>query len=907
LLAGIAVDADRPISQLPLLTEAERQQVLIDWNVTLADYPQQACIHQLFEAQVERTPETAAVVFGDQHLSYAELNQRANQLAHHLRELGVGPQALVGLCLERSLEMVVGMLGVLKAGGAYVPLDPTYPSERLAFILQDARAPLLLTQVRLLTGLPKPWASRAIVLDSAATIWKSEKTDNQGCDVSPTNLAYVIYTSGSTGTPKGVAMPHGPLVNLITWQVAHSSMGNEDRTLQFTTMSFDVSFQEIFATWCSGGTLVVVSEEVRRDLARLTGELEKQGIARLFLPFVALQQLAETCCSNGVFPRGLREVITAGERLQVTPALRHFFAQLRVCSLHNHYGPTESHVVTAFALEKMPASWPEFPPIGRPIANTRVYVLDTRLQLVPPGIPGELYIGGGCLARGYLNRPELTTEKFIADPFGSQPGTRLYRTGDRVRWRADGTLEFLGRLDDQVKLRGFRIELGEIETLLNAHPSVAHGVVVLREDRPGDKRLVAYCVSASDAAWNVTDLARYLRSHLPDYMVPSAFVQLEALPLTSSGKVNRRVLPAPDVSRLELETSYVAPRNPLEHQLVSIWCEVLGMERAGIHDHFFELGGHSLLALQLIHKINAAFGLELPVRLLFEQPTAAGQAREIERALASRNQEAHVIYAPLVPLRVGGNKPPFFLVAGGFGGEAELLVYAKLARYFDSQQPVYGLRARGVDELVEPHQTVELMAAEYVREIRTIQPHGPYFIGGSCIGGVVALEIAQQLRAQGEPIGLLVLVDSQFPTRQGMWMLRYRLRTLWCDQVLPFLRRCRASRREFWAAVRESILLRFAPSREQKIGRLKVRIGQKYLLHILRYKPRPYPGPVTLILSREHNRREPDRVWRDLAGGGLEVLYVPGDHFTHLREHVQITAARIGACLEAAQAHKTAA
>lgn len=451
------------------------------------------CIHQLFEAQVEQTPEAIAVVFEDEQLTYRELNQRANQLAHYLLGLGVRPEVLVGICLERSLNLVVGLLAILKAGGAYVPLDPAYPKERLAFMLADTQAPVVLTQAHLVEGLPAHQA-RVVCLDADWEAISRHSTANPASGATLDNLTYVIYTSGSTGKPKGVALEHRSLSNLILWQLQNSTLSRGARTLQFASLSFDVSFQEIFSTWCAGGTLVLISEEVRRDTFRLLQFINKEKIERLFLPCIALQHLAEAADTYRIVPEALCEVVTAGEQLQISRYISNFFKHLKNCTLYNQYGPSESHVVTAFTLRGSPSDWPALPPIGRPIANTQIYLLDRHLQPVPVGVPGELYIGGISLARGYLNRPELTNEKFIPNPLTQEPGSRLYKTGDLARYLPDNTIEFLGRLDNQVKIRGFRMELGEIEAVLSQHPAVNQAVVMGREDIANDKRLVAYVV-----------------------------------------------------------------------------------------------------------------------------------------------------------------------------------------------------------------------------------------------------------------------------------------------------------------------------------------------------------------------------------------------------------------------------
>ncbi|HBE18544.1 MAG TPA: non-ribosomal peptide synthetase [Cyanobacteria bacterium UBA11149] len=631
LLAGIVANPSQEISTLPLLTAAEKHQLLVEWNNTAADYPQDTCIHQLFESQVERTPDAIAVVFEDQRLTYRELNNRANQLAHYLEKLGVKPEVLVGICVERSLEMVVGLLAILKAGGAYVPLDPVYPQDRIAFMLEDTQIQVLLTTIQLVETLPSHQA-KVICLDRDWTGISNESPENLISTVQLSNLGYVIYTSGSTGKPKGVAMMQLPLFNLILWHLNHPQLGIPAKTVQFAPLSFDVSFQEIFSTWCSGGTLVLISEEMRRDAMALLRFLHQNMVERLFLPFVALQQLAEVAADSDLVLTNLSEIITAGEQLQITPAIALWFSQLPASRLHNHYGPSESHVVTAFTLTSPVSSWSNLPPIGCPIDNTQIYILDSHLQPVPIGIPGELYIGGDGLARGYLNRPELTAEKFIPNSFDPSKSARLYKTGDLSRYLPDGNIEYLGRIDNQVKIRGFRIELGEIESVLAQDPHVRETVVIAREDVPGDKRLVAYIIPQAQPAPTTDELRRFLKQQLPDYMVPSAFVILDAFPLTPSGKLDRRALPLQNISTETFSDKFVAPRTPTEEIIANIWAEVLRLNKVGIRHNFFELGGHSLLGTQVISRCQKAFGIELPLRTLFERPTVAELSQSIEKA-----------------------------------------------------------------------------------------------------------------------------------------------------------------------------------------------------------------------------------------------------------------------------------
>jgi amino acid adenylation domain-containing protein/thioester reductase-like protein len=662
LLEGMAAQPEAHLAELPLLTEAERQQILITWNDTYVDYPHQGlCLHQLFEQQVEQTPDAVAVVFEDQRLTYQELNRRANQLAHYLRRLGVGPEVRVGICMERSLEMVVSLYAILKAGGAYVPLDPTYPPERLAFMLQDAQTSILLTQERLAPTLPGHQA-KVITLEAGWQTINQESTQNLTTGVTEQNLAYVIYTSGSTGQPKGAMNSHRAIRNRLLWMQEAYRLNRSDAVLQKTPFSFDVSVWEFFWPLLTGARLVVARPEGHKDPAYLVEVIVEQQITTLHFVPSMLQVFVEAEYLDRL--RSLRRVICSGEALPYHLQER-FFARLpEPVELHNLYGPTEAAVdVTYWACQR--GSQQQTVPIGRPIANIQIYLLDPHMQPVPVGVPGELYIGGVGLARGYLNRPELTAEKFIPNPFNTHKKLRmtlaparsageneelgieientnlnqpdfsflifnsslLYKTGDLARYLSDGNIEFLGRLDHQVKIRGFRIELGEIETTLAQHPGISEVVVIDQEDNPGDKRLVAYFVAAQESGPDSQELRTLLKAKLPEYMIPAAFVRLAAIPLTPNGKLNRWVLPAPDAGRPNLEKNYVAPRSDVEKLLANIWADVLKIERVGLYDDFFELGGHSLLATQLIFRIREAFQVELPLRYLFESANIAGLAQ----------------------------------------------------------------------------------------------------------------------------------------------------------------------------------------------------------------------------------------------------------------------------------------
>ena len=678
-LRGLSSNRRSESQTCPLLKEAERRQ-LLEWNQTEHPSIRRVGIFLgLFEAQVERTPEAVALEFEGEALAYSELNRRANQLARRLRQMGVGPDVLVGLYMERSVETMVAVLGTLKAGGAYVPLDTAYPQDRLAFMLADANPRVVISQQRLRNRIPDPISS-VLCLDAESESVSTQSSENLRPENVPESLAYVIYTSGSTGRPKGVAMTRQALVNLVLWQCGVSNARESSRTLQFTSLSFDVSFQEIFSTWCSGGALVLIQEQVRRDSLALIRSLQENRINRLFLPFIALEHLAEAAASCEVLPSTLKEVYTAGEQLIITPKILRLFEKLPGCSLHNHYGPSESHVVTAYTLPTLRSQWQPRPPIGCPIANCQVYILDTHLRPVPVGVAGELFIGGDCLARGYLDRPELTAERFLPNPLAPHGASRLYKTGDLVRYLHDGNIEFLGRSDHQVKLRGYRIELGEIESVLAQHPGVAETVVVVREDVPGDQRLVAYIVGHDGHSSEVGELRSFLSKRLPDYMVPSAYVFLEALPLTPSGKVDRRKLPAVSAAERGVSEGYLGPRDELERKLTRIWEELLGVGRIGIKDNFFDLGGHSLLAMRLIARVEQELSRTFSLADLFQSPTIEGLAREL---WGQGNDCRTSIGSALFGLR--GTKPPVFVHGGSF----------ELSRHLGEDQPCYGLEPHG--------------------------------------------------------------------------------------------------------------------------------------------------------------------------------------------------------------------
>ncbi|MGB3204689.1 MAG: amino acid adenylation domain-containing protein, partial [Crinalium sp.] len=617
LLTGIVDNPEASISTLPLLTATEQHQLLVEWNNTYVDYPQDKCIHQLFEAQVEKTPDAVAVVFEDVQtrdlapLTYKELNHQANQLARYLQKLGVKADSLVGICVERSLEMLIGILGILKAGAAYVPLDPAYPQERLAFILEDTQAAVLLTQQQFVETFNKNSLeknqTKIICLDTDWHLINSENQDNCTSNVNSNNLAYVIYTSGSTGKPKGVAIKHRNTATLLHWAKSVFTSAELTGVLASTSICFDLSVFELFVPLSWGGRVILTENALH-----LPSLSNAEQVTLINTVPSAIAQLLQT---NSI-PASVTTINLAGEALP--PQLVQQLYQLPTIErVFNLYGPSEDTTYSTYTLLERDA---KSITIGRAIANTQVYILDNNLQPVPVGIPGELHIGGDGLAKGYLNRPELTEEKFIDNPFGDATSTKIYKTGDLVRYLPDGNIEYLGRIDYQVKIRGFRIELGEIESVINQYSAVQQAVVVAREDQPGDKRLIAYLVG-NNQDLQVADLRAFLKDKLPEYMIPSAFVMLESFPLTPNGKIDRKALPAHNLSKLDLQTNFVAPRTLAEEKLAEIWSQVLGVAEVGIYDNFFELGGHSLLATQIIAQIRSAFQVDLPLRSLFKSPT----------------------------------------------------------------------------------------------------------------------------------------------------------------------------------------------------------------------------------------------------------------------------------------------
>jgi amino acid adenylation domain-containing protein len=837
------------------------------------------CIHELFEAQVRRTPDAFAVRFGPRCLSYADLNSRANRLAVDLRRSGVGPDVLVGICAERSPEMVVALLAVLKAGGAYVPLDPAFPAERLGYMLEDAQVPVLLTQSWLVNDLPAHQAE-IVRLDLIET---SSGAEDAPCRTGPANLAYVIYTSGSTGRPKGVMVPHGAVVNLLTSMQREPGLTEADTLVAVTTLSFDIAALEIFLPLLTGARLVIASRDVATDPIQLDEALRRSQATVMQATPATWRLLLH----SGWEGKKDLKVLCGGE-----PLPRPLAEQLlpRCSSLWNVYGPTET---TIWSTLHRVTSGDGPVPIGHPVAATTLHVLGPDLRPVPPGETGELYIGGAGVTRGYLRRPALTAEKFRPDPFSDRPGARLYRTGDLARFLPDGTLECLGRIDHQVKVRGYRIELGEVEAALLRHPAVREGAVVARSDDSGGKQLAAYLVPQTGQAPTAENLRQALRERLPEYMVPSLFVVLPALPLTANGKIDRLALPSPETAprgaaptrqRRSLRSASVAD---IEGRLVEIWQRVLGVGALTAEDNLFDLGIHSLAAARALVEIDRTFGQDLPLSSLFDAPTVARQAALLIGSAVRRDGRS------LVAIQNEGLLPPLFCVHGGAG---TVLLYQALAKHLGTDRPLYGLQMRGLDGRGWPQTRVEEMAAHYVREVRQERPLGPYHLAGYCFGGLVAFEMAQQLRRAGQQVGAVVMFNGPAP---GYIRARHQAERGWIRPT-PLAERGQGQRpaaRGFLARVARGLGWRWREFR-YRLFRAQLHLDfplwlpfpvppslRDHLFQLvnnraeLLYEPSPYPGRVSIFRSREFYT-DPLLGWGSLAQGGIQTCEVSGAHDT---------------------------
>ena len=883
LLQAIVAEPERPVGELSMMGEAERRHLVYGFNDTAKVYPRVGpdthTLHQLFEAQVARSPDHAAVVYEGASLSYAELNARANRLARHLRRLGVGPDVLVGLCTERSIEMIVGLYAIVKAGGAYVPLDPTYPADRLATIVEDAAPAAILTQQHLRHAAPSVPGVPVLCLDGDTGMWAGEDAGNPVNATQPGHLAYVIYTSGSTGKPKGVGIDHRGIVNRLQWMQEAYPLTGADRVLQKTPFSFDVSVWEFFWPLLEGATLVVAKPGGHQDVAYLAGLIDAEGITTThFVPPMLEVFLNEVEPGSG---RSLRQVMCSGQALPLDLQQR-FFTTWDHVELHNLYGPTEASVdVTYWQCRKDSAL--NCVPIGKPIANIQIHILDDFLNPVPVGVVGHLFIAGVGLARGYVNRPDLTAQTFIPNPFSATPGARMYLSGDLARYLPDGTIEYLGRSDHQVKIRGLRIELGEIESTLAALDVVRDVVVLARPDERGIPRLVAYLVAHDGQVLpDPAMLRRTLAQTLPDYMVPEYFVPLPVMPLTSNGKVDRKALPAPEMAHDEAE--HIAPRTTTEKAIAAVWSELLKVEKVGLTDDFFELGGHSLLATQLVSQLRKRHVAEIELRDLFSHATLGALAAFVD----ARKQGG--MHPNLVPIRAKGSAAPLFLIHPIGGG----VQYAfDLAQHLDANQPVYGL---AVGET--PQASIDDMASTYLGAIREVRPSGPYLLAGWSLGGMVAYEIAHRLLASGEDVQFVGMIDTSGPSVRAKqrdehpvkhdgcrallnWLLDLNLAGDWRRHPAYAELMARAQRGDLDGVVALCLSAALVPPGvDAEQVRSTAALYEACGRAADDYRPPVAQLPVTYFAA---DRREGEDValgWRELLGRHLEVSRIGGSHLS---------------------------
>jgi amino acid adenylation domain-containing protein len=858
---------------------------------TQVDYPR-ACVHELFAEQAALRPDAEALVFGADRLTYRELDERSNQIAHFLAARRVSPGDRVGILIDRSANMVVSMLGILKAGAAYVPMDPDYPEEQLRFIAEDTAVCCVLTEGNVRSVLPA--AALLVYVDGPDSPIRSCSTEAIVNQSGPESVAAIIYTSGSTGRPKGACIPHRAIVRTVR-NTNYVQATCEDRVAQVNSPSFDAAMKEIWLPLLNGGTLVGMRREMLLDPIELPRLLEAERISILVLNTSYLHQIGR---DTPHVLRGVRKIVFGGEAAEPGP-LRALLPYLDPGALVNGYGPTEGCVITTYhEITSIPEDAVTIP-IGRPVTNAQVYLLDPRGNLASAGVPGEIYIGGEGVALGYWNRPELSAERFLPDTFSGIPGRLLYRTGDLARMRPDGKLEFIGRIDEQVKIRGHRIELAEVRHAIVAHPDVEQAFLMVREDQPGDKRLVAYITLRRTLASPQKELLEHSKAKLAAHMRPAAFVIMDSIPLNTNGKVDKNALPPPS-ARPELAAEYKAPDNDLERMLTSAWQELLRVDHVGLNDNFFDLGGHSLLAARLIARIEKETGQNIPVAALFDAPTIS----QLAAGLCRRSFVAR--WSQLVELQVpeaGTELAPFFCVHS-LG--ANLVSFRKVASLLRGDRSIYGLQPHGLDGKQQPLDSIEKMAAAYLAEIRKKQPHGPYYLGGICLGGVVAYEMAQQLRANGEEVALLALIDSFVPGKTQYLRTRSQLAEYLDRHLGETLMRQGFARLKYLArwTLNGGVLLSRALGWRDKssLARATLRVAKVHTRAVFSYQPKPYPGKITQFMCSDGAYRSyEDRrlAWSELGSGGFEIHIVPGDHLTMVEEpHVSILAEKLQICLD---------
>jgi amino acid adenylation domain-containing protein len=900
LLSEIIINSNQSLGKIPYLTPPEKKTLVEDWNDTQSNYPQNSCIHSLFEEQVIKDSEAIALVFEGTELTYSELNTKSNQLANYLQSIGVGVETMVGLCVERSIEMVVATLGILKCGGAYVPLDPEYPQKRLEYMIKDTKTPILLIQNSLLDRFPSDLA-KVVSIDSILNVLINLPIDCPTIESSANNLAYVMYTSGSTGQPKGIEITHRNVVRLVK-NTNYASFDKDEVFLQYAPISFDASTLEIWGPLLNGGKLVICSPG-QMDPKELGAIIKENKVTTVWLAAALFHNIVEyniDCLSS------VRQLLSGGDILSPN-SVKKVIDKISDITLINGYGPTENTTFTCcypmMKLSKMGSTVS----IGRPISNTKVYILDRNLQPVPIGISGELYTSGDGVARGYLNQPELTLKSFIPNPFLKDLNSKVYKTGDLARYLPDGNIEFLGRIDRQVKLRGYRIELGEIESVLSKHSRISQVILLIREDRPGDKRLVAYFVPQEDLHEFTAELRSYLKDKLPEYMIPQHFVKMESFPITANGKIDRDALPSPTNVNTLSSKKIIEPRSDIERKMVNIWKEVLGTNNISIDDNFFEIGGHSILAVVVFSKIHRVFGINLPLATLFKTPTVEELTEIIEKKAKDiyRNDILPVgedlEWRHLVAIQPNGKRPPLFCMHA-VGGN--VLNYHVFIPVLGEDQPIYGLQSRGVDGMSKQYSDIESMAVHYIKEIRKIKECGPYYLCGASMGGNIALEVAQQLKKDNEEISFLALFDTPGPgflePNESVIDNDFTLGKVrsFFNHHLPKLRKL--SPKEQFSYLMNKIKFRISNKLKLIICGLfcfvnhpvphKLRywyVEQMNLKPAYKYKAKQYNGKITLFTdSTGSSKKEynPTKGWEAVIKGEIEVIEIPANHNEFVEE-----------------------
>jgi amino acid adenylation domain-containing protein len=856
MLRAVVTDPRQPIGRIPMLSAHERASLLA-WSGAPVGDPPPACVHELFEAQAAATPDAIAIADAGATLTYRQLNARANRLAHYLRAQGVERGQRVGVCLERSSALIFTLLAILKSGAAYVPLDPDVPADRLAFMLDDAGASTVVMRETLSAGLAHA-PCRVLRLDVERAAIAEQPADDESLRTQPSDLACVMYTSGSTGAPKGVAVPHRAIVRLVR-ATDYMQLGAGDVVAQLSNPAFDAATFEIWGALLNGARIELIPRDTMLAPRALADALKRHSVTTVFLTTALFNQLARE--APAAFS-ACRDVLFGGEAVDpkaVAAILRDEPPQ----RLLHVYGPTETTTFATWHLVTAVEDAARTVPIGGPIGYTEVYVLDRYGEPVPIGVAGEIHIGGPGLALGYLGQPQLTAERFIPHPFTSS-GARLYRTGDRARYRPDGAIEFLGRLDRQVKIRGHRVEPGEVEAALLRLPDVREAVVIVRGDSAEARQMIAYVASATGAHPAPAQLMSELRRSLPQYMLPSAIVVLDALPLNRHGKVDRRALPDPSDIAEGRTGAHAPPRDPLEHMLAGIWEELLGVRNVGVNDSFFDLGGHSLLAAQMMDAVERACGRSVPLTILFGAATIA----ELSRALAGKTEASR---EPVIAVNGDGGRPPFFFLHGDYSGGG--FYSRELSRALGADQPFYAVHPHGLIDAQVPD-SIEAMAADRLRAVRAVQPNGPYALGGHCNGALVAFEMARLLVEQGEEVPVVIVLDAKAPWRSV--------------RVFPGIS-LGEEREKSPRAIQGADVPVASPPDTTLL----------YRRAIAAYMPRRYPGRLVVLRSQANQDLRESLGWSGMASV-IETYAIPGNHHTSITRHVAETGARIRSCLDEA-------